>query len=225
MKRMKDSLKTSCITGLQKVTLPLGGVLLCAALSGSASAASDTAPLTLTYTVSEGTCTVDVPSPVDFGIVSASGETRDALNASWFFIGIRSFDIKLSSCAGTGLTTAKTPAVFVQGFAPAAGSASPDKQKYIMMPTTVETPPTGLGMVISQSGKTLTHGSVTTLSEIVAGKMYIDTGPTGTAPSATGATTLRLQVALACGALTDCTVANLNPGSESMTLTFSFGYR
>lgn len=214
---MKYRLKTLTGAGLRRGALAAGSILLCGVLSGSASAANDTLNLTFTYTVVEGTCTVDVPATVDFQKVAEKGETRDALDAAWFFIGSREYDINLTNCAGSGTTGSNIPSIIVSGFSAATGSAN--QKKFLMMPTTVANPSTGLGVVI---GKTLTAGNTSTLSEIQGGKMYIDVGAANAIPAPTE--TIPLQIALACGEKSDCTSVKLNPGTESMTLVFSFGY-
>ncbi|AYA08390.1 hypothetical protein D3Z09_18305 [Rahnella aquatilis] len=219
---MKYRLRTLSGTAWRKGGLVTGGVLLCAVLSAGVSAAgSDTVSLTFTYTVMEGTCQVDVPaSTINFGGAAGTEKTRDAIGQNWFFIGVRQYDIKLSQCAGSGMTGSNIPSIIVEGFLPATGSTN--QRTYLMMPTTVETPSTGLGMVISQMKQTLVNGSTGNLSKIQGGKMYIDVGAANTFPAAS--TPVPLQIALACGDASDCTVDKLNPGTESMTLTFSFGY-
>lgn len=222
MKRMKIGLKKTLLLSLQTLVLTMGSVLLCGLLSDTVSAA-DSVPLTFTYTVTEGTCNVDVKQlTLPFGTVSDTGETRDALDKSWFFIGVQQLNIELSGCAGSGTTGSNIPVIKVTGFN-VATSGSADKKKYMMMPTTTATPPTGLGMVMSQKDKPLTQGSgITNFSAITGSTMLIDVGA---ANAVFTSATVKLNVALACGTAADCTSALLNPGHEKMTLTFAFGYR
>lgn len=227
MKRMKIDLKNTRLLALQKRVMTMVGVLLlCGAPSETAFAAgNDSVALTFTYTVTEGTCDVDVKrATLPFGIVSDTGETRDALDKSWFFIGINVLNIDLTGCAGSGMTGSNIPVIKVTGFNTAT-SGSADKKKYMMMPMNPATPPTGLGMVISQKDKSITQGAgIGNLSAITGNTMYIDVGTTNAVLPAT-TTTVKLNAALACGTAADCTSALLNPGKENMTLTFSFGYR
>ncbi len=191
--------------------------LLCGALSGSASAANDTIDLKFTYTVTEGTCTVNA-SKIDFGAVP---DTLSVLGTNWHFIGSRVFPVTLKDCAGSGSSATRTPAITVSGYALATNAgASADRKKYLMMPAT---PVTGLGMVITRKDGKLTDNTTTDLIALTNTSTAIDIGAAGTAP-ANGQSTVNFNVALACGVAADCTAAKINPGSDAMTLTLTFGY-
>lgn len=221
MKRMTYRLtrraRTPWWTGAQMAM----AALLCGALSGVALAANDTINLKFTYTVTEGTCTVDAPPTLTFGTVSNNSATFDALNKNWIFIGPAPFSVNLSDCAGSGSDATRTPAITVAGYAlDSASSSSADRKKYLMMPAT---PVTNLGMVMTKKDGKLVNGATTDLIVLTGTSTPVDIGAAGTAP-ANGKSTVNFTVALACGAAADCTPAKINSGSDNMTLTFTFGY-
>lgn len=89
-----------------------------------------------------------------------------------------------------------------------------------MMPTT---PMTGLGMVMTQKDGTLTDGQTTNLIPLTGTSTPVDIDTAGGAP-AYGGSTVNFNVALACGVAADCTGAKIHSGSDTMTLTLTFGY-
>lgn len=187
-------------------------------LSGTASGANDTLQLTFTYTVTEGTCSVSVPPTVSFGDVSQDADFTNLVGKSWSFTGIRILPVTLGSCSGSGSTSGPTPAIILSGVTPST-TGSANKKAFLIMPAKGVT---GLGMVIAKPTTTLTSGKTSNLVTLVAGNIYIDTGTAAGAPQLN--TTINLPVALACGDSTDCKAADLKVGTDSMVLTFSFGY-
>ncbi|WP_235424260.1 fimbrial protein [Citrobacter koseri] len=188
---------------------------LCMALYCVRSVANDV-QLTFTYTVVQGTCDVNAPGSLQLGPPEGVSDAGSLSGQNWKFLHPTPLTVTLSNCAGSG-SPGVTPYLTLQMVPVTGGSA--DRQNKLFADSGAQG--TGLGVAVSNIiDSQPTDGSNNNLVSVSSPR--IATGEAG-ATAINGP--LTVWMALACGAVSDCTTAGQNAGTVTSTIKFAFEYQ